>query len=164
MGQQGSETVRHRLRHDVLIIGANGRFAIATLVERTARYTMPVQLPGGAHNAGTVRDCPVRILQALPAHLRGSLTRDREPRWHAAGGSAGPPVCPSTSATPPHPGSAAPTGTPTGCFASTSPKGTDLSLHSPEDLEHLARELNGRPRKALDRDTPAERLRALLTT
>jgi len=42
------------------------------------------------------------------------------------------------------------------------PKGTDLAMHSADDLLAVAQELNGRPRKSLDWDTPDERMAALL--
>ena len=42
------------------------------------------------------------------------------------------------------------------------PKSTDLSAHTVEDLHHVARQLNSRPRKSLAWATPTERLRDLL--
>ena len=42
------------------------------------------------------------------------------------------------------------------------PKSSNLTVHDAKDLNQLASELNDRPRKSLDWDTPAERFAQLL--
>jgi IS30 family transposase len=42
------------------------------------------------------------------------------------------------------------------------PKGTDLSIHSAEDLARIAQSLNNRPRKTLGYMKPSEKLTELL--
>nr|WP_246486924.1 IS30 family transposase [Kribbella qitaiheensis] len=146
-----------------LIMGEGNRSAIATLVERTTRYTLLVHLPG-SHEAEPVRDGLIKAMQTLPEHLRGSLTWDqgcemaRHKQFSIATDMA------VYFCDPHSPWQRGTNENTNGLLRQYFPKGTDLSVHGPEDLEHVAQELNQRPRKTLGWDTPAERLRDLLTT
>ncbi|GAA2195948.1 IS30 family transposase [Micromonospora lupini] len=146
-----------------LIVGPRSESAIVTLVERSTRYVLLGHLPGG-HTAEEVRDVLVPLIQTLPEHLRGSLTWDQgcEMAAHKQFTVAtGVPVYFCDPHSPWQRGSNENTN---GLLRQYFPKSTDLSVHSPEDLEHVAQQLNSRPRKTLGWRTPAERLRDLLTT
>lgn len=144
-----------------LIMGEANKTAIATLVERTTRYTLLVHLPEG-HHAEAVRDGLVATISTLPAHLRGSLTWDQgcEMARHKQFSIATDMVV--YFCDPASPWQRGTNENTNGLLRQYFPKGTDLSAFAPEDLEHVAQQLNGRPRKTLDWDTPAERLRDLL--
>jgi IS30 family transposase len=146
-----------------LIVGGMQRSAIGTLVERTTRYVMLVHLPT-ERTAEAVRDSLIAVMAELPAGLRRTLTWDQgaEMSEHRA----------FTTATdmrvyfcePASPWQRGTNENTNGLLRQYLPKGTDLSTHSAADLDVIANELNGRPRKALDWDTPAERFAALLDT
>lgn len=59
-----------------LIIGANLRSAIGTLVERVSRYVVLVHLPDG-YTAPVMRDALTARLLELPLALRRTLTWDQ---------------------------------------------------------------------------------------
>jgi IS30 family transposase len=144
-----------------LIIGALGASAIATIVERSSRFLMLGHL-GRERNAEAVRDSLIYTVTDLPDALRGSLTWDQgaEMAEHRA----------FTVATdidvyfadPGAPWQRGSNENTNGLLRQYFPRGVDLAGYSPRELRAVAEELNGRPRKALDWATPAERLAALL--
>ncbi len=144
-----------------LIVGAVGRSAIATLVERSSRYLVLGHL-GAERNAEVVRDSLIAAVADLPKSLRGSLTWDQgaemaEHRSFAMATDMHVYFC--------EPGSPWQRGSnenTNGLLRQYFPKGTDLRVHEPDQLQTVAEELNGRPRRSLDWDTPTERLTALI--
>ncbi|WP_374199607.1 IS30 family transposase [Glycomyces sp. YM15] len=146
-----------------LITGEKNGSAIGTLVERSTRYVMLVHLPG-RHDAVSVRDALIDTARTLPAHLLKSLTWDQgsEMAEHLAFSLATDiPVFFCDPASPWQRGSNENTN---GLLRQYFPKSTDLSVHSAEHLAAVAAELNGRPRKTLAWETPAERLAKLIHT
>lgn len=146
-----------------LIMGAGSNSAIVTLVERATRYVLLGHLPGG-HTAEEVRDVLVPLIGTLPEHLRGSLTWDQGAEMAAHTQFTVATGIPVYFCDPHSPWQRGSNENTNGLLRQYFPKGTDLSAHSAEDLEHVAQQLNGRPRKTLGWATPAERLRDLLTT
>ncbi len=144
-----------------LIIGSLNGSAIATLVERSTRFVMLGHL-GQERTAEAVRDSLIATVEHLPASLRGSLTWDQgaEMSEHRAFSAVtGFSVYFADSASPWQRGSNENTN---GLLRQYFPKGTNLAEHTLERLAAVATELNGRPRKSLGWDTPAERMAALI--
>ena len=59
-----------------LVIGAGGRSALITLVERTSRFVLIHRL-GACHDSGTVTDALQTMVADLPRAVRASITWDQ---------------------------------------------------------------------------------------
>ncbi|MBT3787373.1 MAG: IS30 family transposase [Alphaproteobacteria bacterium] len=140
-----------------LIAGSNNSY-IATLVERHTRYVMMAKVQG--KDTKSVISALIRQSQKLPRELYQSLTWDRgkELADHKR----------FTLATdidvyfcdPQSPWQRGSNENTNRLLRQYFPKGTDLSVHTQAHLNKIARQLNERPRKTLQFETPAERFSA----
>ena len=146
-----------------LIAGAANASAIVTMVERTTRYTLLGHLPGTRHDSASVRDAVVAALADLPAHLRRTLTWDQGSEMARHTEIAEILATTGIYFCDPHSPWQRPTNENTnGLLRDYFPKGTDLSVHTADDIARVQAELNDRPRKTLGWDSPADRLTILL--
>ena len=144
-----------------LIIGAGGKSAVGTLVERSTRFVLLLHLPDD-HGAEAVEEAMRRAITTLPSELARSVTWDQgsEMARHADFTVAtGIPVYFCDPHSPWQRGSNENTN---GLLRQYMPKSTDLSKFSADDLARIQRSLNGRPRKTLDYMMPIEKLTELV--
>jgi IS30 family transposase len=144
-----------------LLCGSAGSY-IVTLVERYSRYVMLAKV--GGRDSRSVVTTLIDLVKWLPDELSKSLTWDRgseladHKRFTLATDVA---VYFCDPQSPWQRGSNENTN---GLLRQYFPKGTNLSVHSQERLNQVARQLNERPRKTLDYETPAERFQACVAT
>ena len=137
-----------------LICGPNHSF-IATLVERHSRYVMLAKLSD--RKTETVVNALIKHSKKLPDELYKSLTWDRghelaEHKRFTMETNIDVYFCDPQS-----PWQRGTNENTNRLLRQYFPKGTDLSVHSQAKLNAVARELNERPRKTLEYETPAER-------
>ena len=140
------------------LLSASKNSHIATLVERHTRYVMLAKVANKETN--TVVSALIKQAKKLPGELYKSLTWDRgkelaDHRRFSLATDIDVYFCDPQS--PWQRGSNENTN---GLLRQYFPKGTDLSVYSQADLNKVARQLNERPRKTLEFETPAERFNA----
>jgi IS30 family transposase len=144
-----------------LIAGSNNSY-IATLVERHTRYVTLIKIDD--RKSATVVPALIKQAKKLPSELYKLLTWDRgtEMKDHQR----------FTMATdidvyfcdPRSPWQRGSNENTNRLLRQYYPKGMDLSVYSQGELNKVARQLNERPRKTLNFETPAERFNACVAS
>ena len=137
-----------------LIKGKYNRSSVGTLVERSSRYVILVQLDNAT--APVVHQGFVREMKPVPELLRRSLTYDRGKEMALHKQIAADLNLTVYFADPHAPWQRGCNENTNGLVREYLPKGTDLSVHSQAELNAIAENLNTRPRKKLGFLTPEE--------
>mgnify|MGYP002633389915 CR=1 FL=1 len=143
-----------------LIIGKNHKSALGTLVERTTRLVILVPIKG--RDAKSVRESFVDIFQEIDPQMRKSMTYDRglEMAEHKI-------LTEETGvqvyfADPRSPWQRGTNENTNGLLRQYFPKKTDFSKVSIEEIKFAQNQLNDRPRKVLNWESPKEAFKKLI--
>ncbi|WP_241996617.1 IS30 family transposase [Kribbella antiqua] len=145
-----------------LIIGKDQASAIGTLIERTTRTVRLLHLR--QRDSDALHAALNERMSDLPAALLRSITWDQGTemaRHTAIAATLGAPIYFCDSRSPWQRGS---NENANGLLRQYFPKGTDLSVHTPQHLRAVENEINHRPRHVLDDRAPAELFTALLAS
>jgi IS30 family transposase len=144
-----------------LIEGSRGSF-IATLVERKTRFVMLAKLDD--KKTETVVNALIKQAHKLPSELYKSLTWDRGKEMTDHQRFTLKTDIQVYFCDPQSPWQRGSNENTNRLLRDYLPKGTDLSVYSQAKLNWIARELNERPRKTLEYETPADRFNACVAS
>ena len=144
-----------------LLAGSRNTY-IATLVERQTRFLLLVRVKG--RQTETVVDALAAQVKSLPAQLRESLTWDRGMELAAHRRFSIATDVAVYFCDPYSPWQRGTNENTNGLLRQYFPKQTDLSVYSQAELDAIAARLNGRPRKTLAFETPADRFAAIVAS
>ena len=144
-----------------LILGRDGKSQIATIVERSTRFTLLVPLPID-RKAHTVRDAIASKIIELPEQLRRSLTWDQGKEMAAHADFKVATDVAVYFCDPHSPWQRGTNENTNGLLRQYLPRSRDLATVTDRELDQIATELNERPRKTLGWMTPAEKFNELL--
>jgi len=137
-----------------LIKGAFNRSAIGTLVERSSRLVMLVEVENASALAAL--EGFSRVLNGIPKPMRKSLTYDQGKEMSEHKRLTEQTGVAVFFADPHSPWQRGSNENTNGLLRQYLPKGTDLSVHSQDDLNAIAWKLNNRPRKIHGFRTPLQ--------
>jgi transposase, IS30 family len=145
-----------------LIVGSKSGSAIGTLVERSTRFVMLLHLAD--QPAETVRLAMTKQILTLPEQLRRSVTWDQ---GHEMSQHVHFKLETNTAVyfcDPHSPWQRGSNENTNGLLRQYFPKSTDLSVHTPADLDAAAASLNSRPRQTLGWMTPSQKFAELVAS